>query len=219
MKDYTMFKKSLLAATLGLGLAGFAQAENPEPWTQASWMQAQQAMPQGDAIKGEKIHKTGLCMTCHGANGIAPTRNTPHLAGQQPIYTYKTLLDYQSKLRAEAAGRSKVMHAAAEPMTKQDMADLAAYYAAQELPSFDDQEVPAQPAAAMTCIGCHGATGEGMANNPAIRGQNKDYLVRTLQDFKANKRANDIGGTMSMFASSLSDEAIEEIAEYYHYLK
>jgi hypothetical protein len=43
------------------------------------------------------------------AEGIAPSRNYPHLAGQRAEYTWKVLRDYKEFRRDEGNGRHQTM--------------------------------------------------------------------------------------------------------------
>ncbi|NPA72410.1 MAG: c-type cytochrome [Gammaproteobacteria bacterium] len=196
------------------------------PWTSSSWSKTLADMPKGDSLKGEKLHRYGLCITCHGAKGIAPSRNAPSLAGNTVIYTYKTLMDYQQGRRAEGSGKSEVMRAATQPMSKQDMADLAAYYAQQTLPEKQlttnipqkiDRLVRKGDSSRLLvpCASCHGAHGEGNGITPALAGQTPDYFIRTMYAYKQGLRTNDVNEGMSQFAHELTDAEIQALADYY----
>ena len=66
---------------------------------------------------------------------------------------------------------------------------------------------------AATCAGCHGSNGR--ASNPQwpnLAGQNKEYLIKQLKDFKAGNRKDDL---MSPMAQSLSDEDVENVAAWF----
>lgn len=228
-----MFKKSLLAAALTLGFTGLATAadktDQANAWTHKSWNATLKEMPQGDIQRGAELHRDGLCLTCHGAEGVAPSRNVPSLAGQQAAYTYKTLKDYKSKLRNEDLGRAWIMHAATEPMTEQEMADLAVYYEAQTLATTparsSNQQVDRLVRVGdvnrmiVACASCHGAKGEGNGINPALAGQTYDYFKRTLLDYRDKARTNDIDEGMAMFTYQLTDTEIDALAEYYSSLR
>ena len=54
------------------------------------------------------------------------TPDLPNLAGQDPLYTYKQLQDYKSESRP-----SFIMGEVVKTLSDRDMADLAAFYAAQ----------------------------------------------------------------------------------------
>lgn len=64
------------------------------------------------------------------------------------------------------------------------------------------------------CMQCHGANGEGQAaaGFPRLAGQNKDYLVKQLTDFKAKLRKNPLMGPI---ANTLSTTQIGDVADYY----
>jgi len=65
------------------------------------------------------------CAACHGPEGIAPDVAVPHLAGQNEVYLFNQLMAFKSGQR-----RHKEMRFMARELTREDMAALAAYYAA-----------------------------------------------------------------------------------------
>ena len=80
----------------------------------------------GDAEKG-KAKAAQVCAACHGADGAKPVApENPVLAGQYADYLAKALSDYKSGKRA-----NPVMKAFAEPLTKQEIEDLAAWFSTQ----------------------------------------------------------------------------------------
>jgi cytochrome c553 len=68
---------------------------------------------------------------------------------------------------------------------------------------------------AYTCTGCHGIVDYNNTyptyHVPRIGGQNKEYLVIAMQAYKSGKRTH---STMNLQAESLSDQDINDIAEY-----
>ncbi len=64
------------------------------------------------------------------------------------------------------------------------------------------------------CMKCHGANGEGQAaaGFPRLAGQNSDYLVKQLADFKAKLRTNPL---MEPIATTLSTAQMHDVADYY----
>jgi cytochrome c553 len=70
--------------------------------------------------------KAQVCEACHGAGGDSKVPDFPKLAGQRPDYLAKALRDYKSGARKNA-----IMAPMAQPLTAQDIENLAAYYAAQ----------------------------------------------------------------------------------------
>jgi cytochrome c553 len=75
----------------------------------------------GDAQAGKA--KAGPCAGCHGANGEGKAPN-PALAGKAEDAIVQALQDYKSGKRS-----NPIMKTFASPLSDQDMANLAAYYA------------------------------------------------------------------------------------------
>jgi len=60
------------------------------------------------------------------------------------------------------------------------------------------------------CAACHGADGNsGTPTFPKLAQQHPQYLIKQLQEFKSDKRANAV---MKGFASALSDEDMRNVA-------
>ncbi|MEW6676381.1 MAG: c-type cytochrome [Pseudomonadota bacterium] len=191
------------------------------------------AMPQGDPQRGGRLHQARMCASCHGDDGAAPTGNWASLAGQKAAYTYKSLLDYQTGRRLEH-GRANLMRVAVQGLSRQDMADLAAWYAtlpavASPLPPTYPPVSPqarvqaewlvrkGDPARLLTpCASCHGARGQGGVNaSPALAGQTVGAFTRTLLDYREGRRATDAHQGMGQFAQRLTLEEIHALAAYY----
>lgn len=63
------------------------------------------------------------------------------------------------------------------------------------------------------CAACHGPDGNSPAPDfPRLAGQNPDYLVKALADYKAGERKNPI---MAPQAANLSKRDMEDLAAYY----
>ena len=60
---------------------------------------------------------------------------------------------------------------------------------------------------------CHGTGFLGQNEIPRLAGQQHDYIVKQLKDFKERKRTND-AGNMAAVSKTLSDEDIENLAAY-----
>ncbi len=64
-----------------------------------------------------------------------------------------------------------------------------------------------------TCAACHGPDGNSTAPDfPRLAGQNQDYLVKALSDYKAGDRKNAI---MAPQAANLSKRDIDDLAAYF----
>jgi cytochrome c553 len=75
-----------------------------------------------------KAKAEAQCNVCHGANGMSQIPNAPHLAGQPEIYLIEQLKNYRSGKRA-----NEVMAVLAKPLSDDDIANLAAWYASIEI--------------------------------------------------------------------------------------
>lgn len=75
-------------------------------------------------------------------------------------------------------------------------------------------DVEAGKAKSTVCQACHGTDGNGTGDGqyPRIAGQYADYLAKALHDYKSGARPNAI---MAGFAATLSEEDIDNLAEYY----
>ena len=80
----------------------------------------------GDIAAGRR--KALQCQVCHGLDGISKLPEAPHLAGQPERYLVKSLEEYRSGAR-----KNDLMTLVVQNLGDQDIADLAAYYAAIEI--------------------------------------------------------------------------------------
>jgi len=178
------------------------------------------ALAAGDATAGKA--KSATCAACHSADGNSVNPQYPKLAGLGADYLLKQLQDYKSGARA-----NPIMLGMVAPLGPQDMEDLAAYYASQQI-----ARAAADPALApqgeaifrggnlssgvSACAACHGATGMGnpAAKFPAIAAQHAEYLQAQLKAFRAVERANDAGQMMRAIAAKMTDAEIKAVASY-----
>ena len=70
--------------------------------------------------------------------------------------------------------------------------------------------------AANACATCHEATGNepNLPTYPRSAGQNREYLVRQMQDIKSGARDNGQSVAMRALVTNLSDADIVAIADY-----
>jgi len=79
-----------------------------------------------------------------------------------------------------------------------------------------DQATYARSLAA-NCFACHGTDGRSVGGiPPSIAGQNKDYMLQVMKDYKANKRPATV---MHQQARGYTDEQLELIAVYFAGMK
>ncbi|MDD4882665.1 MAG: c-type cytochrome, partial [Gallionellaceae bacterium] len=160
----------------------------------------------GSATAGEPL--SGKCGGCHGQQGHSADEKTPSLAGQDAQYLVKTMKNYRDGGRAHAE-----MKAMLAGVKDPDLANIAAFYVAQQ----PKQALATQPTAgqqwAERCDKCHGATNDNPAMvAPHLAGQPVAYLVKALTDYREGKR---VQSAMHAMGAPLSDADIQAIAEYY----
>jgi cytochrome c553 len=76
----------------------------------------------GDVAAGKA--KAASCGGCHGANGVSAVPTYPNLAGQKEAYLVKQMKAFKDGTRTDPT-----MNAMAKPLSDEDIANLAAYYA------------------------------------------------------------------------------------------
>jgi cytochrome c553 len=168
--------------------------------------------------------KSATCAACHGLDGNSVTPDWPSLAGQHTVYIVRQLKAFKAGDRVNVT-----MKPFADMLTDQDMADIAAYFAAQKpVPKGADPAlvnlgqqiyrggVPQRGIAA--CIACHGPSGDGnpLAAYPRLSGQHSTYVARTLGEYAAGTRRSDVDLNQMMRneASLLRDDEIKALASY-----
>jgi cytochrome c553 len=70
---------------------------------------------------------------------------------------------------------------------------------------------------ALMCQTCHGLDGKAkIPEAPNLGGQSKMYLVKALRDYRSGARKNEM---MSLVASTLKDDDIDDLAAFYSALE
>lgn len=206
-----------LITILGFGLSLAASPLKAAPLSVAAWQRAVLTKPEGDAMAGKALYADKGCAACHGAAGVPDNRDMPVLAGQRPLYLYKMLLDY----KAGRVGGGETMSGMAALLDESGAADIAAWLST--LPRPPASRVAAAPTILQgdrqrllpPCEACHGANGQGWDVQPAIAGQNPEFLGKVLNQFKQGTRGNDLNGGMSIIAAKLSEQELRELVDYF----
>jgi cytochrome c553 len=208
-----VFVKSLLVASLALSsIAGAAEAQRP-------------AKP--DAAKGATLYESGdtarglpACLSCHGANGNSTIAVNPKLSNQIEAYTHKQLVDFTTPQRV-----NPVMTTYAKMLTDEEKRNVAAYLAVQKTKqgaakNKDTIELGRKiyrggiaDKGVAACASCHGAAGGGIpVQYPRLAGQQQDYTVAQLVNFRTGARTN--SPQMTTLAQRLSDAEMKAVADY-----
>ena len=214
------------AAVLSTGLcfAGIASAEGAAA-------AASTGTVVGSADAGAT--KAAVCTACHGVNGNSVNPEWPNLAGQNAVYIREQLGMFKAKKR-----NNPVMQPIVDPLTDQDIADLAAFFAAQTPTGLEADPSYWKAGEALYragdsarsipgCVACHGPAGQGNsgAGFPALRAQHSVYTVKQLQDYLTKNRYRDAASPekinttrnsamMTTIAARLTPEDIRNLASY-----
>ena len=146
------------------------------------------------------------CASCHGYRGVSTT-NVPSIAGQDASYIRQAIQSYKDGNRT-----SNEMKTATAKLSKQDITNLASFYARQKpaTPTFTPLVSPLQWT--QKCFRCHVQQQPGVeATGPRIIGQSEAYLQKALHDYRNESRKH---STMYAMADLLSDWEIARLARY-----
>jgi len=163
-----------------------------------------------DAIEA----KAKICASCHGEQGIPIQKAFPVIWGQNAGYLFYQLRDFKSGAR-----KNDLMSPIAANLDQADLLPLAQYFSKLKWPNLgqphapDDVAKKAQTAAAsIGCPGCHLAYFQGDGTTARLAGQNHDYLIKTVTDFRDGTRGNNPG--MSDLMKATSPDDLAALAQY-----
>jgi len=158
--------------------------------------------------------KVQICASCHGDDGKPIDKTIPAIWGQQQGYIYIQLRDYKRGDR-----RSDVMQPIASTMEREDMLAIAEYLSKKPWPDLGQPRAPKEIAnralranSSIGCTGCHLDQFQGDGTVPRLAGMSRDYLTKTMADFRTRARGNNPGMSDLMLATAPEDVAA--LAEY-----
>jgi cytochrome c553 len=158
--------------------------------------------------------KAKACAACHGEAGIPTQKNIPVIWGQNAGYLIYQLRDFKSGAR-----KNDIMSPIAATIEPADVSALAIYFSKLKWPNLQQPPAPADVAtkaqsisASVGCPGCHLAHFQGDGTTARLAGQNQDYLVKTMNDFRDKTRGNNPG--MSDLMKSISPDDIAALGQY-----
>jgi cytochrome c553 len=157
--------------------------------------------------------KTQICAGCHGADGKPIDKTIPTIWGQQQGYIYIQLRDFKRGDR-----KSDIMQPIASAFERDDMLAIADYFSKKPWPDLGQPRAPKDVAeravkanASVGCTGCHLDRFQGDGTVPRLAGMGRDYLTKTIADFRSHARGNNPGMSDLMNATSPDDlAALEE---------
>lgn len=179
----------------------------------------------GDAVdRGRRL--AAPCVACHGDDGNSAVPSYPSIAGQNPRYLLQ-----QMQLMRSGERPAPLMAGQLDAMTDRELADLAAYYAAQTGQAGQANADRLALGEAIyrggllakgvpACSACHAPDGSGnaLAGFPRLSGQQVDYVVDQLRAYREGLRTTDeaYSGMMRQTVANLNDGELAAVANYIH---
>ena len=166
------------------------------------------------ALAQSIAEKVEACASCHGENGKPIDKTIPVIWGQQAGYIYIQLRDFKRGDR-----KNEVMQPIVSSFEKEDMLVIAEYFAQKHWPDLGQPRSPKDVAQralnaehSVGCTSCHLDQFQGSGTAPRLAGQSREYLAKTMADFRTRARGNNPGMTDLMLAISPDD--LTALAEY-----
>jgi cytochrome c553 len=158
--------------------------------------------------------KVKICAGCHGADGVPQQKNMPVIWGQNAGYLFLQLRDFQSGAR-----KNDLMSPIAANLTREDLLPLAEYFSKLKWPNLNQPPAPQDVAtkalaanSSVGCTGCHLDHFQGDGSTARLAGQQHDYLIKTMTDFRNKTRGNNPG--MSDLMKAAAPDQLEALATY-----
>ena len=166
----------------------------------------------------EKVQSTAekveICAGCHGEDGKPIDKTIPIIWGQQQGYIYIQLRDFKRGDR-----KNEIMQPIASTMEREDMLAIAEYFSKKPWPDLGQPRASKEVAdralsanRSVGCTGCHLDHFQGDGTVPRLAGMSREYLAKTIADFRTRARGNNPGMSDLMLATSPDDLAA--LAEY-----
>jgi cytochrome c553 len=158
--------------------------------------------------------KAEICGACHGLKGVPEDKSIPIIWGQNAGYLYLQFRDFQ-----KGARKDERMTPIAQNVVKADALALADYFAAKAWPatrapaaSKAETDIAMVAIKSVVCTSCHLEQFQGDSSVPRLAGQQHDYLLKTMMDFRNRTRGNNPG--MSDLMNTITPEQITAVASY-----
>jgi cytochrome c553 len=161
------------------------------------------------AVAQSIAEKAELCAGCHGQDGKPTDRATPIIWGQQLGYIYVQLRDFKRGDR-----KNEIMQPIAASFEKDDMLAIAEYFSKKKWPDLGQPRPPKDISEralsanrSVGCTGCHLDRFQGDGTVPRLADQSREYLRKTIADFRTRARGNNPGMSDLMLATTPDDLA------------
>jgi cytochrome c553 len=172
------------------------------------------ALSTAPAIAQSIAEKAEACAGCHGQDGKPTDKTIPVIWGQKAGYIYIQLRDFKRGDR-----KNEIMQPIASSFDKDDMLAIAEYFSQKAWPDLGQPRSPKNVAEralsaehSVGCTGCHLDRFQGDGTVPRLAGQSREYLSKTIADFRSRARGNNPGMSDLMIATPPDDLAA--LSEY-----
>jgi cytochrome c553 len=166
------------------------------------------------ALAQSIVEKVEVCAGCHGQDGKPIDKTIPVIWGQQSGYIYIQLRDFKRGDR-----KNEIMQPVASSFEKEDMLAIAEYFSNKPWPDLGQPRSPKEVAEralrgerSVGCTGCHLDRFQGTGTAPRLAGQSREYLTKTIADFRTRARGNNPG--MSDLMRATPPDELAALAEY-----
>jgi cytochrome c553 len=164
------------------------------------------------AVAQSIAEKVEVCAGCHGQDGKPIDKTIPVIWGQQLGYIYIQLRDFKRGDR-----KNEIMQPIASSFEKDDMLAIAEYFSKKPWPDLGQPRSPKNISEralganrSVGCTGCHLDQFQGDGTVPRLAGQSREYLTKTIADFRTRARGNNPGMSDLMLATTPDDLAALE---------
>jgi cytochrome c553 len=165
------------------------------------------------AVAQSIAKKVEVCAGCHGQDGKPIDKTVPVIWGQQLGYIYIQLRDFKRGDR-----KNEIMQPIALSIEKDDMLAIAEYFSKKRWPDLGQPRSPKDISEralsanrSVGCTGCHLDHFQGHGTVPRLAGQSREYLTKTITEFRTRARGNNPGMSDLMLATKPEDlAALEE---------
>ena len=163
----------------------------------------------GKAANAEELSSS--CNGCHGENGNSTDPDVPVIAGQDATYIATAISHYASGDR-----ENETMANAVKELNKQQIRDVAAFYAGQTPVKLEGINLPlSPPELSAKCDRCHGENGMSQdPSKPRLAGQIQAYLEKALNDYRNGNRESSAMHAMAA-TDVMSVTELKAITTYY----
>ena len=175
------------------------------------WAAVAQAQAAAAAVPAPLL---AACAACHGAGGNAQIAQFPSLAGQPKLFIENQLVLIREGLRDVPTMQQTMVG-----MSDETIIGLARHFSALPLqprpgpPDAARVELGARIAKGMLCATCHLPSYLGQQQVPRLAGQNEDYLLQAMKDFR-DKPGPGRDTLMSEALRGLKDDELGHLAHY-----